>query len=175
MDTFTRNDLTQEQLKEILHYDPLTGVFTWRKSRPGVRSAIAGGKVQSGGTTSKSWYVGITINYVRYMAHRLAFLYMTGKHPSQIVDHEDHNGLHNAWSNLRLATPISNAQNKCKDVRNTSGHTGVSFTNGKYAASIGCNGNRKYLGAFMKLRDAVTARQKAEIEMGFHPNHGKDV
>jgi len=45
----------------------------------------------------------------------------------KIVDHIDNNGLHNEISNLRLATPKQNCQNRSISSLNTSGYKGVSY------------------------------------------------
>ena len=42
-------------------------------------------------------------------------------------------------------------------------------------ASIGARENRKYLGLFVDLQDAIIARDKAETELGYHNNHGNKV
>lgn len=172
MDRITlRHELTQERLKELLHYDPNTGVFTWREPKRGRRSPIAGGKVQSGGKGSRSWYVGITLDYVRYMAHRLAFLYMVGRHPEQI-DHINHDGLDNRWSNLREVTAQENALNRRKPINNTNGDTGLHFNRGKWQAMLGYRGKRLYLGRFDTKEQARDARRAKLSELGFHDNHG---
>ncbi len=64
--------LTQERLKELLHYCPETGVFTHISPRSGIRVG------EVAGTKSKTCYVGLKIDGKIHKAHRLAFLYMTG-------------------------------------------------------------------------------------------------
>ena len=93
--------LTQGKLKELLHYQPDTGKFIWLKGVCEGRQA---------GTHSKG-YVIIKLEQQRYAAHRLAFLYMTGKWPTLHVDHIDRTRDNNTWLNLRDVTRCENMQN----------------------------------------------------------------
>lgn len=97
--------LSQARLQEILHYDPDTGLFTWRT---GVGTASEGAR--AGG--SSNGYVSIQVDCKRYYAHRLAFLYMTGAWPTGVVDHRNNNPSDNRWGNLRDATRRQNALNR---------------------------------------------------------------
>lgn len=95
--------MDQSKLKALLHYDPETGIFTWRSKRPGVRpSLIAGCK-------SKNGYVIIGIDGKEYYAHRLAWIYMNGQIPNgSNVDHTNGSRQDNRIANLRLETQSCN-------------------------------------------------------------------
>lgn len=115
-----RPTLTQARLKELLHYDPETGHFTWLVCR---RNSIKSGAVA--GATNGSGYRQISVDSIVYPAHRLAFLYMTGEMPPNDVDHINRVKDDNRWDNLRPATRSQNAANVPIKSNNTSGTTNV--------------------------------------------------
>ena len=164
--------ITQLELKTKLNYDCATGIFTWAYSRPGAKKyGIAGYS-----TTRKDGkrYVKIMVNRKLFFAHRLAFLYMTGRFPINEIDHIDGNGLNNAWENLREATRVENLRNRRLSKNNSSGAVGVTWAKNvnKWQAQIQINGKHKFLGHFSDIKDAIQAREIASKKHGFHHNHG---
>ena len=97
--------ITQARLKELLRYDPETGVFTWRATGKGRRLNRQAGTVQATG------YLTITIDWRIHLAHRLAFLYVVGDWPPNEIDHIDGDQSNNRWCNLRPATRSQNMAN----------------------------------------------------------------
>lgn len=168
--------ITQDQLKEVLHYCPETGVFTWLAGGSGRsgKGAVAGG-FKTNGRSGKS-YGRIMIRGCYYLMHRLAFLYMTGEFPEDQVDHEDGNGCNNVWSNLQAATRGENAKNKRRQVNNTSGVVGVTWDKRSclWCAYLDHNKCHEHLGYFRNKEDAIAARKAAEVLYGFHKNHGSE-
>jgi hypothetical protein len=159
--------LTQARLKEVLRYDPETGVFTWAVTRTkAAKNAAAGGFSGRG-------YIVIGVDGVRHRAHRLAWLYVHGTYPEQI-DHENHIRHDNRLCNLRATNNTENHKNISKPSNNTSGIVGVSWCqparqqHGKWEARI-CG---KFLGYFDNFFEAVCKRKSVERKMNFHPNHG---
>lgn len=156
--------ITQGILQEILHYDPNTGIFTWKKktSRKIVAGDIAGCKKSYG-------YIGIRINGFCYMAHRLAWLYSHGYFPEHLIDHKDQNPTHNWISNLREVGKVCNGRNCGNSVRNTSGVKGVTLRNDlkKWTAIIRANRRNIYIGSFEDFDDAVCARLAVEQCVGW--------
>ncbi|MDD4242820.1 MAG: HNH endonuclease [Bacilli bacterium] len=156
--------LTQNNLKEIILYEPLTGLFYWKVWKSGRRMHIPIG------TKTGSGYLVTTINYKQYSLHRLAFLYMEGAFPPEQVDHIDNNKLNNCWDNLRHANMYQNAQNKPIGLSNTSGVKGVCWDkhNNRWKASIDYNGKVKHVGLFKDKKDAIDAiiefRNKKHLE-----------
>lgn len=116
---------TAEQVRSLLSYDPLTGIFTWKvRMSP---KAPAGGEA---GTTLEDGYIAIRIEGKGYKAHILAVLIMTGEWPIDgvDVDHEDRVRSNNRWKNLRQLTKAENLQNHGGPNKNsTTGIRGVSF------------------------------------------------
>lgn len=146
----------QERLRELLDYDPETGVFVWKCKQHGVtRGSVAG-------VTTNQGYKVICIQYIKYMAHRLAFVWMTGDCPD-VVDHINRNRLDNSWSNLRPATIALNSRNSGLRSDNTSGFKGVYWRrqNNKWAAKIEINKKTKSLGYFLTKEEAASAYKKA--------------
>lgn len=97
--------ITQEQLKELLDYDPDTGIFTWKVDR------IAIGAGRKAGWLSPRGYIYITINSRRYLAHRLVWLYAHGFLPSEL-DHINRDASDNRLCNLRVVTGSQNNRNR---------------------------------------------------------------
>ena len=155
--------LTQEVLKKHLHCDPETGIFTWLVSP--ARGVFVGDVAGSG---NGEGYIRIRIQGTTYNASRLAFLYVEGYVPENLVDHEDRVRDNNKWSNLREASSSCNSRNRTISSCNTSGVTGVSCNSGGWVARISDSGERIYLGWFPSFLDAVMARYKAEIKYKYY-------
>ena len=158
---------TAELVRELLNYDPESGIFTWRKSYAGHRQkgSVAGyAKKRYGAKTS---YYVIGINGKQYPAHRLAWLITHGRWPRHHIDHINNNGHDNRLVNLREATPSQNNQNTGLQSNNTVGFKGVTKIKGsdKYQAQIQHNGKHKYLGRFDSPAEAGAAYAKEARRM----------
>ena len=146
--------LTQARLREVLHYDEATGVFTWKVAR--------GGRFRAGdvaGTVVKKGYIVITIDGRLHRAHRLAWLYVHGYLPPYQIDHRNHSPADNRIANLRTATQSENNKNMRLSTKNTSGYKGVSWNKqaGKWKAYSTLNGKLNYLGYFTTAEAASEA------------------
>jgi len=155
--------ITQNRLKEVLKYNPDTGVFTWRGSAgPAAAGAEAGSPHLKG-------YIQIGIDGKLYKAHRLAVLYTDGYMPENTVDHIDRVPSHNWRLNLREATQQCQTRNCCVNKNNTSGIKGISWYKaaGKWRADIMVDRRQKHLGLFGNPFEAACARYAAEQCLGF--------
>jgi hypothetical protein len=142
-------------LREALRYNPETGVFTRVDER--ARHVVAG-CVHAG-------YVVIKIGRVGYRAHRLAWLYVYGEWPSGQIDHINGVPTDNRLSNLRVANPRENAQNRRSARKdNASGIMGVRLQKGRWRARINVDGKSVSLGMFSTAQEAGDAYLAAKRE-----------
>lgn len=164
-------ELTQSNLKELMEYNPETGIF--------IRLLSTGARSQEGDVAGyqhkASGYRIIGVNGKPYKAHRLAFLFMRGHFPRQFLDHIDGIRDNNSWANLREASSTENNRNMKLRSTNSSGTSGVYFN--KYArkwhATISHESKSVHLGYFANLEDAVSTRELAENEYKYDKNHGR--
>lgn len=155
--------ITAERLRELLHYDPETGLFTRRIQ---TTNSVQVGDVA--GHTGGRGYVIISLDGRKYYAHRLAWLYMTGEWPPNQIDHEDTNRTHNWWGNLRLATNAQNKQNmRNAQVNNKTGVLGVYIDGNRVRACIHIDRKIKHLGSFATIDQARSAYREAKAAL--HP------
>jgi hypothetical protein len=148
--------LTADRLKELLHYDPDTGKWTWLVASGPIRMGQRAGRFNSHGR------VQIGVGGRKWVATHLAWLYMTGEWPKSYIDHKNRNKSDDRWENLRLATRSQNMVNfphlrpKRPDLPR-----GVTAHQGKYLARISIDGKRKHIGVFETPEAASAAYLKA--------------
>lgn len=177
--------LTQELVREFLHYDPDTGIFNWlERDRKWFVNAQAFGRwntMYAGKeagclreSVSGKTYRIISILADDHKAHQLALLYMNGSLPEHQVDHESGDGTDNRWCNLRETTHSDNAKNQKLHCTNSSGVSGLTYRKDRnqWRVRISVQGKMKTLGNFKDYFEAVCARKSAELLHNYHINHG---
>jgi hypothetical protein len=157
--------LTQARLKELLHYDADTGVFTNLVSRQGLRygaGSIAGAKNRLG-------YIVIQIDKVKIHAHRLAWLYVHGAWPTKQIDHINRKRDDNRLVNLRDVSASENIHNSSFGPLSASGVRNVVWhkRRKKWQAQIMVNNKYKYLGMFDDIKKAQQVAEQAR--QTYHP------
>lgn len=161
--------ITQTELKELLHYDQDTGIFTWLKSKGNIKANILAGYKDN------KKYIHIKVNNKTYLAHRLAWLYMYGEIPNTYIDHIDGNPENNKISNLRLASKNENQWNRKVNKNSTSKVKNIWFDKkrNKFAVVIQANNKQKMIGRFNTLEEAIIASNEARLKYhGDYSNNG---
>lgn len=177
--------LTPEIVRELLDYNPETGLLAWAKrDRKWFSSDNAcntfntqfQGKPAGCTRIRKNGYGTIEVRVLDKMwyAHRLAWMWMTDEPLPEEIDHINRDATDNRWVNLRAATKTDNQRNSSLRSDNTSGVTGVYWEKapGKWSARIRVNNKMVFLGYFESKDGAIAARLDAEIKHGFDAHHG---
>jgi len=152
------DQITHAELTCLLYYDRETGNFYWRVNRYGVSKGDLAGSVDS-----RNKYRRIKINERLYLAHRLAWFYVSGQWPINEIDHIDRNRSNNRICNLREATHAENMMNKPAYKNSKTGIKGVYWhkQHKKYAATIQTRGVTKHIGLYVSIESAALARKQA--------------
>lgn len=149
-------DLTAARLRELLTYDAEDGSLRWRATRPKAPAgAVAGSRQRIG-------YVVIRLDGTLHYAHRLAWLYVTGRWPANSVDHIDGDKGNNRWQNLRDVPHQKNCQNQHR-AQGEAGMLGAvkNTRSGCWRAVITINGKQRHIGTFQNPDAAHAAYLKA--------------
>ena len=144
-----------DRAKEMLDYDPETGVFTWKKAhktRTRLIGRVAGAMLNG--------YRVISLGRSNVYAHRLAWAWVHGEEPPVEVDHINRDRLDNRIDNLRNGDKGINQSNMPISKRNKSGVIGVCFDKARPAWLANLKGKSIYIGA--DFFEAVCARKSAE-------------
>lgn len=173
---------TQEYLKECFDYDPETGILYW-KERPinhfkniraqrSTNTRFAGKKALN--APDSCGYLRGILDGKQIRAHRVIWKLWYGTEPNFIC-HEKGNITDNRIDKLSSDTHAKNMLDKKLQTNNTSGVNGVDWhsKSEKWRVRIGLGrGINKHLGYFKNLQHAIDTRKQAEVEYGYHPDHG---
>lgn len=150
-----KNDnLTLEDLRQTLEYDPSTGIFVWKwRDDVGLQwNRKNAGKVA--GHISVKGHIHLMVRRNRYYAHRLAWLYVTGEYPSDDIDHINGDKSDNRIVNLRPATRTENNYNRKTQKNNKTGVKGVYPHKDRYRSQLVIDGKAVHLGVFQTIEEA---------------------
>lgn len=167
-----------ERVRELLSYDPETGIFRW-KPRQGNTSgtnrfnARSLGKRAGSVHCTKKGYRAIEIDGEKYLEHRLAWAYVHGEWPENLIDHKNRMAGDNRIDNLQPSDPTSNNYNQ--KVRGEVEYRGVAKVVGKtsvkYVARFWDGTTNHYLGRFDTPEEAFKAwcERAKERANNFYP------
>lgn len=154
--------ITAEELRILYSYDPIAGTLARRRSEePDIHGRPLG-------SINPRGYVMHTIKGVCYRVHRLAWLYMYGKWPTEGLDHINGIRSDNRIENLRECNQSQNLQNQRKAAGRT-GLIGAQFERrtGTWRAQITLNKVQTQLGRFNTEAEAHNAYVEAKRRL--HP------
>tara|TARA_B100002003_G_scaffold227027_2_gene234297 strand:+ start:23 stop:529 length:507 start_codon:yes stop_codon:yes gene_type:complete len=155
-----RNDVDIDALREVVSYDPETGVIA-----------------RAGREITARWpqgYVRVNALGRTLLGHRVAWALHYGEWPAGHLDHINHDRADNRIANLRAVSHSENLRNACRGARNSSGHVGVNrHGSGAWRASIYDGSRDVHLGLFRTIEEACAARAGAEKVLGYHERHGE--
>ncbi len=165
-----------QKMKKYLHYDPETGVFTWKKQKSSraLKGSAAGALYRSDTERVRR---KIRFDGTKYFSSRLAWAFVHGSISTEIlIDHINGDPLDNRIENLRLATHSLNARNRKICNNNKTGVTGVKKREKKsgifWEATI-YNMKRIHLGLFRSKEEAIAARKAGEKLLGYISRNGE--
>lgn len=176
----------REQLRNLLDYDPETGLLTWKARTPDM---FKPGNTSSAGNC-RTWnskfagkpaftcpqttgHLGGAINGKTARTHRVVWKWVTDEDPAEI-DHINGDRTDNRWANLRAVTRTGNARNCARRSDNTTGAAGVFKCSHTplFRARITVNKRNIALGYFKTFEEAKEARDRAKEQYGFTQRHG---
>jgi hypothetical protein len=178
----TDNLPSAQRLRELLAYDPDTGILTWKrrrnlhpKDRFNLKYAGSVAGCVAPGMGRRQPYIKVRIDNRLQQAHRVIWCMAHGVWPTQPIDHINGVGTDNRLVNLRVVSHQENSRNRPMNRNNSSGVVGVHWDSGRecWVASLKSGYSKVLQKRFDSFLDAVAARKSAENSHGFHPNHGR--
>lgn len=164
----------QAEIRRVFTYDPETGAFFHSVDR-GRSQRYKAGDVIDNVPNNTHGYIVLWAGKRAYLAHRIAWFLQTGIWPSDI-DHLDHNRTNNRFSNLREVSHQENMKNMTLYKSNNSGVSGICIAGrnkDRWRVTVNIGGKQTYLGEYKDFDVAVSVRENARIQQGYHVNHGQ--
>jgi len=153
-------------IKDVISYDPFTGILTRKINRA---KHLAGEVV---GSVNGNGYLTTKFKSKSIKCHQIAW-FLTYDYWPKEIDHIDGNRLNNKLENLREVTRQENVRNTQVYKNSPFNIHGISKRGNKYRAYITVNNKLIQLGSHLKLETAIIIRKAAEAWWGFHPNHSR--
>lgn len=154
----TNSQISHQRLKELLEYFPETGSFLWQERKKNMRERV--------GSVDNKGYLRISLDKVRYKAHRIAWFYIHGEWPEGMLDHIDGNKLNNKLNNLRDVQQNVNSYNtETAYSSSKTGFLGVTKVGNRFYPRLGISGKVHHFGGYGTPEEAheVYKAQKKKV------------
>ena len=157
-------NLSPDDVRRLFHYNSVTGEIRWRKRENEPKFKLVG---HIAGTRRRDGRGVIVYKNGFFLSSRIAWAYMTGEWPAQLVDHADNDPSNDAWSNLRAANKTQNGFNKRRKSMSSSCFKGVYYATyaRKWRSEIRAGAERRHLGYFDSEAEAAKAYAAAAHEL----------
>lgn len=143
---------TKEELYKLFRYD--NGRLIWIISKASRNGNIKG--CVAGTLINQDNYYAVRINGIRYMLHRLIWIYHYGDIPiHKMIDHIDRDKLNNDINNLRLCDKKENFANSPITYLNKTSYRGVSIDGNYFRVNIKIDNVNIYLGGYNDITHAA--------------------
>lgn len=161
-------------LRSLVSFNPETGELHWKPRGEKSWDPQNAGKRAFKRIRSEGYFSGTLLGYP-IDAHRVAWAVFHGAWAKNQIDHINGDKLDNRIINLREVSVKENHRNMPAPSTNTSGCVGVYWHKNKrrWNASIKVDGKLIHIGNYLEKVDAIHARKQAEVQYGFHANHGR--
>lgn len=160
----TKKILTREYLLDRLTYEPESGIFTHNHNF-GSRYRV-GDRADTPGHAALKGYRLVNLLNQKFLAHRVAWLYVHGVMPTLSIDHIDGDRGNNRLSNLREVKHQTNIQNQVRPhKRSTTGFLGVVEYKGKFISRVTNNYRHVYVGTYATAELAYAAYLEAKRKL----------
>lgn len=175
LDYKTKSTIPISLLKEVFEYDADRGCLRWIKLA--LRSRATLGTRPGSPTKDGHIHIGMSVNGVRhyFFEHRAIWAMVYGYWPKE-VDHINGDPQDSRLENLREVTHRENCLNGRTRARNSSGANGVNWdaSRNKWLVRIQTENGAVNCGRFASFETAVAVRKAAEVQYGYHSNHGRN-
>jgi hypothetical protein len=148
--------LTAERARELLDYDPVTGVLRKRNRQTGAWRVVQ--------SINKDGYFSVRLDRKTYIAHRVIFLMMTGRWPDPGTDHINREKTDNRWVNLREVSAAENNRNRGHVGRLPVANVYQAANSGRFAARAVIDGRKQRLGTYDTAEQAAEAIRRRRAQ-----------